>query len=82
MADWIEVEVVFRADLLEPRAFRFQGRMIRVLDLGRHWQEAGEVHWLVRSVDRRVFELIHHQREGRWSLGSTPEDLRGRGPAV
>jgi hypothetical protein len=82
MADSIEVEVVFRSDRLEPRAFRYRGRLLQVLDLGRHWQQDDEIHWLVRTSDRRVFELIHQRSEGYWRLGSTPADYKGRGPAA
>lgn len=78
----IEVEAVLRDDLLEPRTFLWNGRRHRVLDLGRHWKEPGQIHWLVRTHTQKVFELIYRQGEKRWIMGRTPNDFQPRGPVV
>lgn len=77
MSDPLEVETALRKERLEPRAFRWRGTTYRPLDLGRHWRQASNQHWLVRTVDGQVFELIYHPDESRWSMGRTPADFQG-----
>ena len=76
MTEALEVEAVFRKDKLEPRAFRWQGKLYQPLETGRHWQVEGQRHWLVRTMPGEVFELIYHLDQNHWSMGRTPADFQ------
>ncbi|MFP3853854.1 MAG: hypothetical protein ACLFWD_06120 [Anaerolineales bacterium] len=82
MVDVLEVEADLSVEPPEPRAFRWRGRTRTILDLGRRWQQENELHWLVRTPAKQVYELIYDLENGQWSMGRTPEEFQPRGPAA
>ncbi len=75
----VAVEVKFEADgSIRPLAFVWEGELISITSLGRQWEQDGEIHFLVMSLDERVYELAYRPSEGRWRLYPRPQDLGGK----
>lgn len=47
-----------------PSSLRWEGAILRVVDIGRRWQSADGIHLLARVPDGRVFEL--HTNGSLW----------------
>ena len=72
----IAVEARFETDgSLRPLAFMWEDEFIRVASCGRQWEQDGEDHFLVMSVNEKVYELVYLQSEGLWQLHRRPQDL-------
>lgn len=52
----------------EPRSFQWGGVEYEVEEIERAWQEPGERHFLVKTGDKKLFELCYNEAEERWSL--------------
>ncbi|MBN2470769.1 MAG: hypothetical protein JXN59_08605 [Anaerolineae bacterium] len=55
-----------------PRAFAWEGRRLRITDLGRSWEAEDGYHRLVRVADGRTFELAEQAGTWRACVRSTP----------
>ena len=77
MNEAIDVEVHLMADgAIRPLAFSWRGRRYRVTSIGRQWEQDGERHFLVMTLDEQVYELAYLQKEGGWRLRRRPQDFR------
>jgi hypothetical protein len=68
-----EVEARFDSDGVPvPSAFTWQGRRLKIADLGRRWEdeEAGDLirHFLVMVAGGDRYELTQHAATGRWRV--------------
>jgi hypothetical protein len=55
-----------------PLQFTWGGRVYRVEEIGRRWQEEGELHILCMAAGRQVYELVYDPVQGEWRLGHRP----------
>jgi hypothetical protein len=67
---------------VQPRAFRWEGRLHQIAAVGRQWTEQGEHRFLVMTPDERVFELALLPDAAGWRLRRTPAAFGGRGNFV
>jgi hypothetical protein len=51
-----------------PLSFVWQGINHEVEKIIRSWLEPGEKHFLIRTGDRKIFHLIYHELDDRWTL--------------
>jgi hypothetical protein len=83
MDEPIEVEARFLADGgIQPRAFRWQGRLHPIAAIGRQWTHEGEHRFLVMTPDEHVFELAFLADVAGWRLRRTPAAFGDRGSLV
>lgn len=82
MRELITVEIRLNAEgKLLPQSFHWRGRRIRVLNYGRRWEQAGQLHFLVQDERRETYELGFDPAQGCWSLLRSPQGFgakRGR----
>jgi hypothetical protein len=69
------IEVAIRYDAQGqpvPLQFTWQRRVYRVEEIGRRWQEDGELHFLCMAPGSQVYELVFNPAQGEWTLGHRP----------
>lgn len=77
MRERISVEVHVTEDgSLRPLAFAWKGRRRKVAALGRRWVADDGQHFLVRTPEGQVYELICDEGSGDWWLVG-PRTRRG-----
>jgi hypothetical protein len=75
----VAVEAKFETDgSIRPLAFVWEDEIIRIVSMGRQWEQDGEMHFLVMSMDEKVYELAYQPSEGRWMFYPRPQDLGGK----
>lgn len=80
MAATIKIAVTARFDpdgQVTPLSFTSPEGTFPIESVGRHWHDDAGLHILVMAPIDRIFELIFHPTETRWSLGK-----QHSGPAV
>jgi hypothetical protein len=76
MRELITVETRLDADGdLRPESFLWRGRRYAVLNHGRRWEQAGQLHFLVQDSRQGTYELAFEPEAGRWSVLRAPEDF-------
>ena len=50
-----------------PKSFVWEGVEYEVEKVEKSWQEPGERHFQVRTVDNKLFHLCYNEVEGQWS---------------
>jgi hypothetical protein len=69
----IAVEAHFDVEgAITPRRFEWQGTLLVVEGLGRHWAEGGERCFNVMAMGGRLFELRLDEETLRWSIARGP----------
>ncbi|HJX69814.1 MAG TPA: DUF6504 family protein [Dehalococcoidia bacterium] len=51
-----------------PDSFVWEGKAYKVEKVEREWQEPGGRHFLVRTEDKKSFELCYNEPRDEWSL--------------
>lgn len=65
--DTVQVEARWtHSGSLEPRRFKWQGKMYSVESTGRQWEDAQGLHVLCMVPGGQVFELIFHLNPAGW----------------
>jgi hypothetical protein len=52
----------------EPCSFEWEGVVYEVAEIERAWQEPGERHFLVKTVDNKFFQICYNEAKEQWSL--------------
>jgi hypothetical protein len=50
-----------------PESFIWEGTEYKVAKLEKEWLEPGEKHFLVRTEDKKLFELCYYEQSDEWS---------------
>jgi hypothetical protein len=58
-----------------PLQFTWQRQVYRVEEVGRRWQEAGDLHILGMTSGSQVYELVFRPAQIEWFLGHRPPPI-------
>lgn len=81
MRELISVEAGLDADGNPlPRSFWWRGRRYRIVNYGRRWEQANQLHFLVQDERNHTYELALASGEGQWCLLRGPRQFGPRPP--
>lgn len=51
-----------------PIRFSWEGEWLEIIDIGRSWTSEQHTHYLVRTAQNQLFELVHNKDKNVWFI--------------